>query len=157
MNSGIQIPAEQWTHVAITWDGTNVGMYADGKEGNPSVKAGNALNATADTFKAGRRERGGDTHSIFDGLIDEVRVSKVIRYDGDYAVPIEAFEPDGDTVALYHFDEETGGEIRDFSKNGVDGKLMGDATLVFSDAPTVLAVEARGKLATRWGKIKANY
>ena len=94
------------------------------------------------------------SHSIFDGLVDEVRVSKVVRYKGKYEVQQRAFEPDDDTVALYHFDEEVGGKIKDFSKSGVDGKLVGKAKLVPSNAPTVLPVEARSKLATVWGRLK---
>ncbi len=46
------------------------------------------------------------THTIFIGLIDEVRISKVVRYTEDgFEVPKKAFVPDADTVALYHFDE----------------------------------------------------
>ena len=47
------------------------------------------LNDTDDSLKVGRRVRGDvDLHSIFTGLIDEVRISKVIRYTEDgYAVP----------------------------------------------------------------------
>jgi hypothetical protein len=157
LSSGLLIPMEEWTHVAITWDGTNVRMYADGKEGNPGPKAGKELNATGDTFKVGRRVRGDATHSIFDGLVDEVRVSKVIRYEGDYAIPVSGFEPDDDTVALYHFDEEVGGTIKDFSKNGVHGKLMGNARLVPSEAPTLLAIEAYGSLVTLWGRLRVSY
>ncbi len=154
-SSGLQVKMKEWTHVAMTWDGKDVRMFVNGKEGNPSPTAGKALNATADTFKVGRRVRGDAVlHSIFDGLVDEVRVSKVVRYKGKYDVQQRAFEPDDDTVALYHFDEEVGGKIKDFSKSGVDGKLVGKAKLVPSNAPTVLPVEARGKLATVWGRLK---
>ncbi len=111
--------------------------------------------ATAAYLPLAHRVRGAaGIHSIFDGLVDEVRISSVIRYDGDFEIQQEGFEPDADTTALYHFDEEVGGTIKDFSKNGVDGKLVGKAELVPSDAPTTLSVGARGKLATVWGKIK---
>ncbi|MBI1930256.1 LamG domain-containing protein [Candidatus Poribacteria bacterium] len=115
-SSAIQIKPKEWTHVAMAWDGKDVRMFVNGKEG--------------------------------------VRVSKVVRYKGKYDVQQGAFEPDDDTVALYHFDEEVGGKIKDFSKSGVDGKLVGKAKLVPSNAPTVLPVEARGKLATVWGRLK---
>ena len=120
------------------------------------AKAGKGLNVTNSTFKIGRRVRGDAVlHSIFDGLIDEVRISKGLRYTKDFDVPDDgAFEPDNDTMVLYHFDEESGGTIKDYSKNGVDGKLVGKIQLVPSDAPTVQPVEARGKLATLWGRLK---
>jgi hypothetical protein len=154
-DSGLKVNLKEWTHLAITWNGKEIGMFVNGKAGNKGPKAGNALNATGATFKVGRRERGGDTHSIFDGLIDEVRVSKTIRYQGDFDVPLEAFEPDNDTLALYHFDEEVNGTVKDFSRSGVDGQMRGKIKLAPSDAPTALSVEASGKLATLWGSLKA--
>ena len=40
----------------------------------------------------------------FDGIIDEVRISKIARHATDFTPP-SRFEPDKDTLALYHFDE----------------------------------------------------
>ena len=154
-NSAIQIKNKEWTHVAMTWDGKNVRMFVNGKEGAKSPTAGKSLNATDSTFKVGRRVRGNAVlHSIFDGLVDEVRISKTIRYNGNYKVPQEGFEPDNDTVALYHFDEQVGRKIRDFSKSRVNGNLMGKAKLVPSKAPTDLSVKVHGKVTVTWGKVK---
>jgi hypothetical protein len=158
-SSEASVDAEKWTHVAITWDGAVVRMFVDGKiaPGSEAIEAP-GLNITDSTFKVGRRERGDETHSIFDGLVDEVRLSTGLRYTGDYTVPEGAFEPDADTVALYHFDEVVGADtITDFSKNGIDGRLAGNAVLVPSDAPTRVptAVEARDRLATVWARLKA--
>ena len=69
-------------------------------------------------------------------------------------VPQEGFEPDNDTVALYHFDEQVGRGIRDFSKSRVNGNLMGKAKLVPSKAPTDLSVKVHGKVTVTWGKVK---
>ena len=157
-SSEIKVENEKWTHVAITWDGKVVRMFVDGKKapGEAAIEAP-GLFITDASFKVGRRERGDETHSIFDGLIDEVRISKGLRYSGDYPIPVAAFEADADTVALYHFDEATGSTIMDFSKNGLDGELKGNAKLVPSDSPANLtAVEPHGKLATLWGKLKAH-
>ncbi len=60
----------------------------------------------------------------FVGLIDEVRISKVARYDKDYT-PKPRLEADKDTLALYHFDEGTGEVLHDSSGNGHDGKIIG--------------------------------
>ena len=84
-------------------------MYLNGKEGDIQEHAGNQLAWNhEDTFKMGRRERGGATHSIYHGLIDEVRISKGARYTGDYDVPKEEWTPDADTRALYHLNEVDG-------------------------------------------------
>ncbi len=40
----------------------------------------------------------------FSGWLEEMRFSKVLRYDGAFA-PAARFNPDADTVALYHFDD----------------------------------------------------
>jgi hypothetical protein len=116
-DSGIQIPKNTWTHVAATWDGTTIRTFVNGKFAQSFEKLGpdgekgilsfeNGASAGKATLKVGRRGRGDDLHSIFNGLIDEIRISKVLRYtEAGYTVPAKAFEPDADTVALYHFDE----------------------------------------------------
>ncbi|NIQ93622.1 MAG: hypothetical protein GWN87_04995, partial [Desulfuromonadales bacterium] len=51
----------------------------------------------------------------FLGWIDELRLSTTLRYEGQFAVPDGPFSPDGDTAALYHFDEGYGNDIGDSS------------------------------------------
>jgi hypothetical protein len=117
-NSEVSIPKNTWTHVAATWDGTTIRTFVNGKFAMAFEKLGpdgnkgtlsfeNGSSGGKATLKVGRRGRGdADRHSIFNGMIDEVRISKVIRYtEAGYPVPGKAFEPDADTVALYHFDE----------------------------------------------------
>ena len=76
------------------------------KKGKSHEMPGKSVKPTASTFKIGRRERGGATHSIFDGLVDEVRISDIARYDADYDVPKTAFVPDDNTLYLLHLDED---------------------------------------------------
>jgi Concanavalin A-like lectin/glucanases superfamily len=116
-DSGVSIPVNTWTHVAATWDGTTIRTFINGKFAMSFEKLGpdgnkgtlsfeNGSSGGKATLKVGRRGRGDDRHSIFNGLIDEVRISKVLRYtEAGFTVPTKAFEPDADTVALYHFDE----------------------------------------------------
>ena len=121
-SSSLKVAKEKWAHVATTWDGKVVLMYVNGKKSSAKKEiAGNALNVTSSTFKVGKRERGEPSHSIFFGFIDEVRVSKVLRYTKDFDLPIGAFEPDDDTMALYHFaafgDYDNDGDIDIFLNN----------------------------------------
>ncbi|GBD27467.1 hypothetical protein HRbin30_02814 [bacterium HR30] len=51
----------------------------------------------------------GASYPSFSGFLDEVRISKVLRYSGNFTPPSGPFVPDGDTVALYHFDEGPAG------------------------------------------------
>jgi hypothetical protein len=155
ISSNGNVPTGKWTHVAITYDGKKARLYITGKFMAESELWQGKLNDSPDTLKVGKRTRGGDTHSAYSGLIDEVRVSKSIRYDKDFDVQKEAFEPDDDTVALYHFDGEVGGKIEDFSKYGNDGKLVKKAKLVdIQLSHTLLAVHPKDKLAAIWGEIK---
>lgn len=140
-DSQVTVPVNKWTHVAATWDGLVIRTFVDGKfllafdktgaDGAPGV-----LRDTDATLKVGRRVRGGDTHSIYKGLIDEVRISKVIRYtEAGFAVPTSAFTPDQDTVALYHFDEAIAGVVKDASSFANHGMLLNNAVLVPATTP----------------------
>ena len=88
----------------------------------------------------------------FAGYIDEVRISTVARYDVAKRTftPHGAFKHDDKTVALWHFDEPARTKrFSDSSGNayhliGKNGAKTGAA----------LAVEAQGKLATTWGRMK---
>ncbi len=88
----------------------------------------------------------------FTGYIDEVRISKDVRYDVNKKgfMPDEKFEKDAKTVALWHFDEPGGTQqFLDASGNahhlaGKNGAKIGNA----------LAIKAEGKLAITWGRLK---
>ena len=60
----------------------------------------------------------------FVGIVDEVRISNTARYLDDFDPP-RRFEPDKNTLALYHFDEGSGETVHDASGNGHDGKIVG--------------------------------
>lgn len=152
-NSQETVPVDKWTHVAATWDGLVIRTFVNGKFLMAFDKTGvdgakGVLRDTNDSLKVGRRVRGGDTHSIFKGLIDEVRISKVIRYTEDgFALPTKAFTPDADTVALYHFDEVINGTVKDASSFANHGTLINNAKLVPATTPIIPAppVEPVGK------------
>jgi len=90
------------------------------------------------------------------GLIDEVRISNIVRYpkeEGDakrwskiIGVRNGPFESDKHTIALWHFDFEgdTNSKWRDASGNGHHLTYKGN----------YLSVQPRRKLATTWGEIK---
>ena len=90
--------------------------------------------------------------SYFTGYIDEVRISKDARYDVEKKgfMPREKFKNDAKTVALWHFDEPGGTQaFSDASGNAyhLEGKNGAKTSIP-------LAVEAEGKLATTWGRLK---
>jgi hypothetical protein len=60
--------------------------------------------------------------AYFKGTIDEVRISSIARATFDLT---QAPSVDGDTVALWHFDESVGTTAYDCSGNGNDGTING--------------------------------
>ncbi|MDE0467803.1 MAG: hypothetical protein OYL97_12150 [Candidatus Poribacteria bacterium] len=88
----------------------------------------------------------------FTGYIDEVRISTVARYDvaKQNFTPRERFKKDGKTVALWHFNEPSG--TRKFSDSSGNAYHLVGKGGAKTNIP--LAVEARGKLATTWAKLK---
>jgi formylglycine-generating enzyme required for sulfatase activity len=73
----------------------------------------------------------------FLGRMNEVRISKVARYDNDFT-PGRRWEPDADTIALYLFDEGAGTVLKDSSGNEHHGKIVG-ATWVKADGSPIEA------------------
>ena len=54
----------------------------------------------------------------FNGWIDEIRLSTVVRYTGNFTRPSAPFAVDASTAALYHFDEGAGDVINDSATGG---------------------------------------
>ena len=57
----------------------------------------------------------GPQYPSFGGYVDELRLSSVLRYQADFAVPTNPFTADAETVALYHLDEGDGTTVADQS------------------------------------------
>jgi hypothetical protein len=102
-------------HVAGVRDAGQFRLYVDGK--CVGVKdQGGELVAPRVPFRAGGY--------AFAGFIHELRISTSARYRDDF-VPRERFEPDADTLALYHCDEGQGTVLGDASGHGHDGNITG--------------------------------
>ncbi len=88
----------------------------------------------------------------FAGYIDEVRISTVARYGVNKRgfTPRDKFKKDRQTLALWHFDEPSGRRIfSDASGNAYH--LVGEGG---ARTGIPLAVKAKGKLTTTWGRLK---
>ena len=96
--------------------------------------------------------RGNSFWGSFAGYIDEVRISTVARYDVKKQgfTPRNKFKKDQQTIALWHFDEP-GGTQKFSDASGNAYHLMG---IGGAKTGNPLAVEAQGKLATIWGRLK---
>lgn len=109
-------PVAARTHVAGVRTPTERRLYVNGKLVAKSDGGGPFSTKEEPVFRIG----GGE----FVGVVREVRVSKVARYDKDFT-PAERHEPDKDTIALYHCDEGEGDTLKDSSGNNCHGKITG--------------------------------
>ncbi len=113
-----------WHHVAVTRQiGTGqLQLYVDGTldmqlpagtntSGNVSYNTARTTSVpNSDPFLVLGAEKhdSGATFPSFRGVLDELRISNTLRYAGSFSRPIAPFTADGNTVALYHFDEGSG-------------------------------------------------
>ncbi len=121
----LPIRLDERVHLAGVFDDNALTMFIDGKrlahQGDIVLELWeSSFFIGADHTVVAKNEQAG----YFDGLIDEVRISKVARYDTDFT-PADRFENDAGTWALYHFDEGTGDVLNDSSGNDHQGKIVG--------------------------------
>ncbi len=117
----------RWHHIAVTRSASNGSLAifidgrldarGDGPTGDVSYRDGRATQYPADPFLVIGAEKhdAGPEYPSFRGWLDEVRISRIIRYRGAFTPPTAPFTPDADTVALYHFNEGAGATVRDSS------------------------------------------
>ncbi len=126
---------EHWHHVAVErrradgwmWlyvDGT-LEAEADGPDGDISypddgvpADACGAPCVESDPFLvlgAAKHGAAGQFRS-YSGWLDEIRLSRTLRYTSQFTRPTAPFVPDADTAALYHLDEGIGDVITDSSQ-----------------------------------------
>ncbi|NIQ91673.1 MAG: DUF2341 domain-containing protein, partial [Deltaproteobacteria bacterium] len=74
------ISLNTWTHVACTYDGSNVRAYKNGQEAGFVGETG-TLAATNDVVVIAQNEAGTSADRHWPGVIDEVRVSSIARDD----------------------------------------------------------------------------
>ncbi len=125
IKSSHTIQVGQRSHLAFVWDGSeSLVLFVDGKR-QPSDVAKIARNANRPRFMIGADlDQAMKVSNGFAGLIDEVRVSSGARYGLDFTPP-KHYQPDANTLALYHFDEGTGDVLKDSSGNNHHGKIVG--------------------------------
>ena len=116
------VTAGAWYHYAGVYDPANseARTYINGVEAASSATNG-APTANDDDLRIGIDW---DFGCPTLGVIDEVRLSSVVRYTSDFT-PDTVFTSDADTMALWHFDAYEGTRAEDSSGNGNDGTIMG--------------------------------
>jgi serine/threonine protein kinase len=114
------------THVAFCQSPDQMHLYVDGKSiaAKPNYPKRHPGQTPGPGRISGILNETGIQNTQFHGLVDEIRVSKRVRYTRDFT-PATRHEPDADTIALYHFDEGTGDILKDSSGHNHHGKIFG--------------------------------
>lgn len=117
-------------HLAYVWDGQQSRFYINGDaSGQTQILSLGEIPSSNEQFLIGtgywKNRIAPEEFFRFHGYADEVRFSKVARYTANFK-PVDRHEPDSDTIALYHCDDETAGLIlRDSSGNKNDAEITG--------------------------------
>ncbi len=118
----------EWTHLALTFDGNTARFFVNGRlQSEAPAQASRTFNALP-MYIGADVDRNAAPTSYFTGQIDEVRVSDVARYTGDFA-PAHSFARDDRTVLLMHFDERSHGVFPDDSGHGRHAWAVGGAVI----------------------------
>jgi len=114
---GIPFVKGRRTHIAGVVEDGEARLFVDGRKlaTQPLMFDG----------EASKRELiGPSLGSNFPGLIDNVRISQVARYQDDF-VPTDRLTSDAQTLACFEFMEGSGSELRDSSGNNHHGRIVG--------------------------------
>jgi formylglycine-generating enzyme required for sulfatase activity len=111
-------------HVVGILNNSDTRIFVDGKR-QSAAKLDGGYKAGNTPFRIGAQRPSGPRQGFnpFAGLVDELRISRIARYTTDFTPPTR-FQPDKDTLALYHFDEGQGDALTDSSGNNHHGKIM---------------------------------
>ncbi len=121
-----------WKHVAGVLQNGNLHIYENGVKLNSYnvgmivCNKGRSLHIGAGLF-----DKNLPFYDFFQGAIDEVRVSDTARYTGNFTPSKLPFNPDANTMMLYHFNSDT----TDSSANGLNGQLTGNVYYIPSTIP----------------------
>lgn len=125
----------QWRHIAVTRRASDGQMriFVDGQPdasgvgptGNISYHNGRSTSyPNSDPYLVFGAEKhdAGPAYPSYSGLLDDIRISNVVRYTGAFTPPSAPHVVDSSTVALYRFDEGSGNTIIDASGGGSPGE-----------------------------------
>jgi hypothetical protein len=129
---GLQSVADGvWHHIAVTRESSNgnLRIFIDGSLDTETYGPTGDIQFPDDYSAAQTTDRvlviGANKYSLtdadyfpaFNGFLDEIRLSNVVRYQPNFLSPTHPYETDVNTIALFHFDEGYGDTLYDTSSN----------------------------------------
>jgi len=116
------ISLNTWTHYAVVRNGSSCKMYRDGTEVGTAKDVGSNSQVSAGTPTIGESAAGA---ADYDGYLDEIRLSNVARYTGNFTAPTSPFTSDSNTVLLIQskasnlIGADVSGEGNHFESSGI--------------------------------------
>ena len=107
------VSANLMHYAALTYDGSNIALYYDGKRVASQPAAGRITQDITDDVTIGVMNQTGPEGMLVFGsdpgtLLDSIRLSDTVRYRGDaMPVPVREFTNDSHTISLVNFDDNT--------------------------------------------------
>lgn len=117
----------RWYHLAGVYDGSEVRLYVDGTVVARSPARGERRVNGLPFYIGADPNRRGEPVDTLKGMIDEVRLSRGVRYT-DAFEPRRWLTPDESTMLLFHADREIGPFFVDDSPAKQHGWILGNAT-----------------------------
>jgi hypothetical protein len=131
-NDSVVLQANQWYHIAATYENGNARVFVNGV-------AGTSGTVGAVSHMPVLRLGGLTSYGFFAGQIDDVRISRIVRYTGSFTPPSMPLPADANTIALYLFDEGSGQTAYDASGNGYHLTLGRSAGVDSADPQRVVS------------------
>ena len=116
------LPTGVWTHVAGTWDGTDIKVYVNGVLENTTPKSGSFPNSGHPLIIGNSKITGTEG---FDGNIDDLRIWSCAKSQAEISADMNKLHDGSEgMLAYYDFENGTGATLTDLSGNGYTGTLM---------------------------------
>jgi hypothetical protein len=109
-----KLPVDEWTHLAGVFDGERVMLFVNGKLAESQTASGKRTQTALPLFIGADPDSRGRPTRAFSGQIDELRLSKIARYDSSFS-PAQRFSPDEASILLLHLDRNVGPFVLDHS------------------------------------------
>lgn len=104
--SDTPVPKNEWVHVATTYDGQVMRLFIGGDMVAEKAMRGRPAQLGYQNIAIGGNNCCDGYYEVFNGLIDEVRISSIVRYRENFTPPAEQFIADEKTLLLLSFDEQ---------------------------------------------------
>jgi hypothetical protein len=138
----------EWSHLAVTYDGTSVRLYVNGSEVSSRQTTG-SIRQTSDPLWIGGNEPYGE---YFEGEIDDVRVydraldPAEVRTEMSAPLGDHVVTPTAGLVAAYEFDADSGTRAVDGSPEKNTGSIIGAARAARGRFGNALSFDGPGEM-----------